>query len=297
MELGIVGLGKMGGNMVVRLIQGGHKVVAYDRSPDAVNAAAANGAAPASSLKELVEELSAPRAVWVMVPDGAPTEETINGLVDHMASGDIIIDGGNSKFTDDVRRAKSLAEKGIEYMDVGTSGGVWGLKVGYCLMIGGEKEIFDYLEPIFKTLAPADGYGYMGSHGAGHFVKMVHNGVEYAMMQAYAEGFALMKASEFQLDCAKIADLWQHGSVVRSWLLELGAAELAENPELKGIKPYVNDSGEGRWTVQAAVDRGVPLPAITAALFARFESRQEDSFALKFLNGLRNQFGGHTVVK
>ena len=297
MELGMIGLGKMGGNMVTRLVQGGHKVVAYDRSKDAVKAAVAQGATGAGSLDELVKKLKAPRAVWVMVPAGDPTEDTVRTLSELVQKGDTIIDGGNSKYTDDARRAKELEKKNIQYMDVGTSGGIWGLKNGYCLMVGGEKKTFDRLEPIFKTLAPEDGYGYMGLHGAGHFVKMVHNGIEYAMMQSYAEGFDIMKASEFKLDLAEIGNLWMQGSVVRSWLLELGAEALKDNPELKGIKPYVNDSGEGRWTVEAAVNLAVPAPTITASLFARFSSRQDDSFSLKFLNALRNQFGGHTVVK
>jgi len=297
MEIGMIGLGKMGGNMVTRLIQGGHKVVAYDRSPDAVKAAAAQGAVGANTLEELVQKLKPPRAAWVMVPSGAPTEDTVKALAKLMQPNDIIIDGGNSKYTDDARRAGELAKIGIQYMDAGTSGGVWGLKIGYCLMVGGEKKTFDHLEPIYKTLAPENGYAYMGSHGAGHFVKMIHNGVEYAMMQSYAEGFDIMKASAYNLDIAKIADLWMQGSVVRSWLLELGATALKENPKLEGIKPFVNDSGEGRWTVEAAVELAVPAPAITAALFARFESRQSDSFAMKYLNALRNQFGGHTIVK
>jgi 6-phosphogluconate dehydrogenase len=297
MEIGMIGLGKMGGNMVTRLIKGGHKVVAFDRSPEAVKAAAAQGAEGANTLEELVQKLKPPRAAWVMVPAGAPTEDTVKALAALMQSGDIIIDGGNSKYTDDARRAGELAKTGIQYMDAGTSGGVWGLKNGYCLMVGGEKKTFDHLEPIFKTLAPKDGYAYMGAHGAGHFVKMIHNGVEYAMMQSYAEGFDIMKASGFNLDIARISDLWMQGSVVRSWLLELGTAALKENPKLDGIKPFVNDSGEGRWTVEAAVELAVPAPAITAALFARFESRQDDSFAMKYLNALRNQFGGHTIVK
>lgn len=297
MEIGMIGLGKMGGNMVTRLIKGGHKVVAYDRSPDAVKAAASQGAVGANTLEELVQKLKPPRAAWVMVPSGAPTEDTVKALAALMQSGDIIIDGGNSKYTDDARRAGELAKIGIQYMDAGTSGGVWGLKLGYCLMVGGEKKTFDHLEPIYKTLAPENGYAYMGLHGAGHFVKMIHNGVEYAMMQSYAEGFDIMKASGFKLDIARIADLWMQGSVVRSWLLELGANALKDNPNLDGIKPFVNDSGEGRWTVEAAVELGIPAPAITAALFARFESRQDDSFAMKYLNALRNQFGGHTIVK
>ncbi len=297
MEIGMVGLGKMGGNMALRLIRGGHRVVAYDRSPEAVQSLARDAVEGAASLQTLADQLKPPRAVWVMVPAGDPTEATVRALSDVLQPGDIIIDGGNSKFTDDVRRAEELAKKRIHYVDAGTSGGIWGLKVGYCLMIGGEKPIFTHLEPIFKTLAPENGYAYMGSHGAGHFVKMIHNGVEYALMQAYGEGFAMMKASPYQLNVAEIAELWMQGSVVRSWLLELGATALAQNPELDGIKPYVNDSGEGRWTVQAAVDLGVPVPAIAASLFARFSSRENDAYALKFLNALRNQFGGHDVVK
>jgi len=297
MQLGMIGLGKMGGNMATRLMRGGHQIVAYDRSPDAVKANVANGATGAESLKDLVQKLKAPRAVWVMLPHGKPTDDTINELAALMSPGDIIIDGANSKFTDDVRRAAELAKKNIQYMDAGTSGGVWGLQNGYCLMVGGERKTFDHLEPIFKTLAPENGYAYMGLHGAGHFVKMIHNGVEYAMMQAYAEGFDIMKASDYKLDVARIADLWMQGSVVRSWLLELSAAALKENPELKDIKPYVNDSGEGRWTVESAVNMAVPAPTITAALFARFASRQTDSYSMRYLNALRNQFGGHQIVK
>jgi len=297
MQIGMIGLGKMGGNMVTRLIRGGHQIVAYDRSPDAVKATVALGATGADSIADLVKKLNGRRAVWVMLPHGKPTDETVNALAEVMSPNDIIIDGANSKFTEDVTRAAELAKKNLQYMDVGTSGGVWGLTVGYCLMIGGEKITFDYLEPIFKTLAPENGYAYMGLHGAGHFVKMIHNGVEYAMMQAYAEGFDIMKASEYKLDVAKIADLWMQGSVVRSWLLELSASALKDNPELNGIKPFVNDSGEGRWTVEAAVNLAVPAPTITAALFARFASRQTDSYSLRYLNALRNQFGGHQIVK
>ena len=297
MQLGMIGLGKMGGNMVTRLIRGGHTVVAYDRSPEAVKAAEGQGATGATSLEDLVSKLAKPAAIWIMVPCGAPTEDTVNALAALLSADDTIIDGGNSKYTDDARRAAVLAGKKINYQDAGTSGGVWGLKVGYCLMVGGDKAIFERLEPIYKTLAPDNGYGYMGQHGAGHFVKMVHNGVEYAMMQAYAEGLDIMKASDYKLDLAKITELWMQGSVVRSWLLELGASALKENPNLEGIKPYVNDSGEGRWTVEAALNSAVPAPTITASLFARFESRQDDSFSMKFLNALRNQFGGHAIVK
>jgi 6-phosphogluconate dehydrogenase len=293
----MIGLGKMGGNMVTRLIRGGHSVVAFDRSPEAVKAAEGQGATGASSLEDLVSKLAKPAAIWIMVPAGGPTEDTVNALAALLSPDDTIIDGGNSKFTDDARRAAALTGKKINYQDAGTSGGVWGLQNGYCLMVGGDKVIFERLEPIYKTLAPEKGYGYMGQHGAGHFVKMVHNGIEYAMMQAYAEGLDIMKASEYKVDLAQIADLWMQGSVVRSWLLELGANALKENPTLEGIKPFVNDSGEGRWTVEAALNLAVPAPTITASLFARFESRQDDSFAMKFLNALRNQFGGHTIVK
>ena len=241
--------------------------------------------------------LKAPRAVWIMVPSGPPTEETVNKAASRLSAGDMIIDGGNTNFHDDVRRAAELKKKGIHYVDAGTSGGIWGLKLGYCLMVGGEKEIVDKLAPIFKTLAPEDGWGYMGSNGAGHYVKMVHNGIEYSMMQGYAEGFELMSKSEYHLDLARIADLWMHGSVVRSWLLELTAGFLKENPRLEGLKGYVQDSGEGRWTVLEAIDKAVPLPTLTAALFTRFRSRQEESFAEKMLAAMRNAFGGHAVKK
>ena len=295
MELGFVGLGRMGGNMVERLLGGGHRVVAHDRSPEAVARVAAKGAKGAGSLKELVNALAPPRAVWVMVPAGPATEETVGALAQLLASGDTIIDGGNSYFKDDARRADELRPRGIHYLDAGTSGGIWGLKNGYCLMIGGGRAIYERLEPIFKTLAPPDGYGWMGSHGAGHYVKMIHNGIEYGMMQAYAEGFALLEKSEFGLDLRTIAHLWNQGSVVRSWLLELAELALEADPKLTGIKGYVEDSGEGRWTVQDAIDKDVPAPAITLALFARFRSRQQDSFADRMLAALRNAFGGHAV--
>ena len=297
MQIGFVGLGRMGLNMVTRLVRGGHQVVAYDRSADAVARAETAGARGASSLDALVAALTTPRAVWVMVPAGDPTESTVSALADLLAPDDAIIDGGNTNFHDDVRRAAELKNKGFHYVDAGTSGGIWGLKVGYCLMVGGEKEIVDKLAPIFKTLAPEDGWAYLGSHGAGHYVKMVHNGIEYSMMQGYAEGFELMSKSGYDLDLARIADLWMHGSVVRSWLLELTAGFLKENPKLEGLKGYVQDSGEGRWTVLEAIDKAVPLPTLTAALFTRFRSRQEDSFAEKMLAAMRNAFGGHAVKK
>jgi len=297
MELGFIGLGKMGMNMVARLQQGKHRVVAYDRAADLIKQAEGVGCVGATSLEDLVSKLKAPRAVWIMVPSGPSTEETVAKVASLLSSGDIIIDGGNTNFHDDVQRAGELKKKGLHYVDAGTSGGIWGLKLGYCLMVGGEKAIVEKLAPIFKTLSPEDGWAYMGSHGAGHYVKMIHNGIEYSMMQGYAEGFELMSKSEYNLDLGKIADLWMHGSVVRSWLLELSAGFLKENPKLDGLKGYVQDSGEGRWTVLDAIDKAVPLPTLTAALFTRFRSRQTDSFAEKMLAAMRNAFGGHAVKK
>jgi 6-phosphogluconate dehydrogenase len=295
MQLGFVGLGKMGLNMVTRLANGGHQIVAYDRDPAATARAVTVGADAASGLDTLVLALAPPRAVWVMVPAGDPTESTITALADVLSPGDVIIDGGNTNFHDDLRRAESLGARDIHYVDAGTSGGVWGLKEGYCLMVGGEEDVCGHLEPIFLTLAPQGGYLRVGGHGAGHYVKMIHNGIEYGLMQAYAEGFELLHDSPYRFDVGAIAELWQHGSVVRSWLLELGARALAENPELAGIKGYVEDSGEGRWTLHEAIDRAIPLPVLTAALFARFRSRQADSFSDRLLAALRNQFGGHSI--
>ena len=297
MEIGFVGLGRMGLNMVTRLRRGGHKVVAFDRSADAVARAAAEGAVAAASLDALVAALTPPRAVWVMVPSGDPTESTVSSLGAILSANDVVIDGGNSNFHDDVRRAKTLAEKNVHYIDAGTSGGIWGLQEGYCLMVGGASDVCKRLEPIFLTLAPKDGYLRVGDHGAGHYVKMIHNGIEYGMMQAYAEGFELMHASPYKVDLGAIAALWNHGSVVRSWLLELAARALAEDHELSALKGYVEDSGEGRWTIQEAIDRSVPLPVITAALFTRFRSRQDNPFGDRMLAALRNQFGGHAVKK
>jgi 6-phosphogluconate dehydrogenase len=297
MQLGFVGLGKMGLNMVTRLAKGGHQIVAYDRDPAATARAETVGAAGASGLDTLVLALSPPRAVWVMVPAGDPTESTITALADLLSSGDVIIDGGNTNFHDDLRRAESLGGRDIHYVDAGTSGGVWGLKEGYCLMVGGEEDVCGHLEPIFLTLAPEDGYLRVGGHGAGHYVKMVHNGIEYGLMQAYAEGFELLHESPYRFNVGAIASLWQHGSVVRSWLLELGALALADNPELAGIEGYVEDSGEGRWTLHEGIDRAVPLPVLTAALFARFRSRQVNPFSDRLLAALRNQFGGHSIKK
>ncbi len=293
----MIGLGRMGGNMVERLIRGGHEVVAYTRDQAKVAAAVEKGAIGAASLEDLVGKLEAPRAVWVMVPAGKATEDMIAQLRPLLAPGDILIDGGNTRFTDDVRRADELKPSGIHYMDAGTSGGVWGLQVGYCLMVGGSAEDFSLLEPVFRTLAPPDGYMHCGPVGAGHFVKMVHNGIEYGIMQAYAEGFELMEASEYDLDLARIANLWNQGSVVRSWLLELTALALEADPGLKSLAPYVDDSGEGRWTVEESIRLSVPAPVIALSLQMRFRSRQENSFSSRMLAAMRQQFGGHAVKK
>jgi 6-phosphogluconate dehydrogenase len=295
MQLGFVGLGRMGSNMVTRLLQGGHSVVAWDVTADAVRAVAAAGARGAASLAELARALAPPRAVWVMVPAGEPTEKTVRELTGLLAAGDTIVDGGNSYYKDDVRRAAELAPRGLFYVDAGTSGGIWGLQLGYCLMVGGPAPAVTRLEPVFRTLAPADGYLHVGQSGAGHYVKMIHNGIEYAMMQSYAEGFELMRESPYALDLPRVAALWNHGSVVRSWLLELAADALAEDPHLESVKAYVEDSGEGRWTVEDAVEKAVPAPAITAALYARSRSRRDNSFADRLLAALRHKFGGHAV--
>ncbi len=297
MQIGFVGLGRMGLNMVTRLVRGGHAVVAYDRSADAVARADAAGAKGVSTLEALIEGLTAPRAIWVMVPSGDPTESTVASLSRLLSPGDTIVDGGNTNFHDDVRRAHTLEAKGIEYIDAGTSGGIWGLQEGYCLMVGGTVEACKRLEPIFLTLAPADGYLRVGEHGAGHYVKMIHNGIEYGMMQAYAEGFELMHASDYKVDLGSVAALWNHGSVVRSWLLELAARALAEDGDLSGLEGYTEDSGEGRWTLHEGIDRAVPMPVLTAALFTRFRSREDNPFSERMLAALRNQFGGHAVKK
>ena len=295
MEIGFVGLGRMGGNMVTRLSHAGHRIVAFDRSQAAVTAAEQHGARGAASLETLVKALTPPRSVWVMVPAGEPTETTIRELAAALAAGDTIIDGGNTFYRDDVRRGQELAPRGIGYVDAGTSGGVWGLANGYCLMVGGEHATVNRLAPIFASLAPPDGWLHVGPVGSGHYVKMIHNGIEYALMQAYAEGFELLSESDFALDLPRIAALWNRGSVVRSWLLELAADALAANPGLEGLKPYVEDSGEGRWTVIDAVEKAVPAPTITAALFARFRSRRANSYADRLLAALRNAFGGHAI--
>ena len=295
MQLGFVGLGRMGGNMVTRLLRGGHEVVAYDRARDAVSAAAGGGARGVDSLEALVRALAPPRHVWVMVPAGEPTESTLAALAPLLAPDDTIVDGGNAHYKDDVRRALELARRNINYVDAGTSGGIWGLANGYCLMVGGERAAVERLAPVFTTLAPPEGWLHVGGPGSGHYVKMIHNGVEYAMMQAYAEGFELMSASAYGLDLPRIATLWTRGSVVRSWLLELTADALRADPTLAGLKPWVEDSGEGRWTVEDAVAKAVPAPTITAALYARFRSRRENSFADRLLAALRRAFGGHAV--
>ena len=297
MNIGFIGLGKMGLNMVTRLQRAGHQVTAYDRSADALANATAAGCTGASSLSDLVQRLKAPRAVWIMVPSGPPTEETVHAVDALLQPGDIIIDGGNTRFHDDVRRSKELAAKKVRYIDAGTSGGIWGLTNGYCLMVGGEKEAVERLAPIFETLAPTNGWAHVGAAGAGHYVKMVHNGIEYSLMQGYAEGFELMSKSDYRLDLARIADLWMQGSVVRSWLLELVASALKEDPRLDRLKGFVQDSGEGRWMVADAIEKNVPVPTLSAALFTRFRSRQEESFAEKILAALRNAFGGHAVKR
>ena len=297
MQIAIVGLGKMGGNMVKRLLGGGHQVVAFDRDAEAVQRLAKEGATGASSLEDVVAKLNGPRAVWVMVPSGRPTEETIQKLSTLLSANDIVIDGGNSNFRDSIRHSKELAEKKIRFLDAGTSGGIWGLEVGYCLMVGGDESAYTQIEPALITLAPKDGLGYFGSAGAGHFTKMVHNGIEYAMMQAYAEGFELLKASEFKIDLRKVTGVWRQGSVVRSWLLDLADRAFNKDPELKELKAYVEDSGEGRWTIVEALNYAVPVPTIAASLFARFASRQENGFGLRVLAALRNEFGGHAVKK
>jgi len=300
MDIAMIGLGKMGANMTTRMLRGGHRVVAFDLNEDSIKAAEAQGADGARTLDEIITKLASPRAVWVMVPAGNPTESTITALAEILSPDDIIIDGGNSNYKDSIRHAEMLEEKGIYFVDVGTSGGVWGLAEGYSMMVGGESEAVDRIRPVLETLAPGPdlGWGHVGPAGSGHFVKMIHNGIEYGLMQAYAEGFQIMRAKEmFGLDLHQIAEIWRFGSVVRSWLLDLTANALAENPELEGIKDWVADSGEGRWTVFEAIDLDVPAPVITQALQARFVSRQEVSFAAKLLAAMRNQFGGHAIKR
>ena len=300
MELGMIGLGKMGAKMTERLLRGDHRLVVYDHSPEPVQAAAAAGAIPSDSMPDLVAKLTAPRAVWIMVPAGDPTEGIVNALADVLAPEDTVIDGGNSNYKDSVRRAAALMERGMHFVDVGTSGGVWGLTEGYSMMVGGDKAAVDRLQPIFETLAPAPdkGWGHVGPSGAGHFVKMIHNGIEYGLMQAYAEGFEILRTKEaFDLDLHQVAEIWRYGSVVRSWLLDLTALALKEDQDLSDIKGWVADSGEGRWTVAEAIDLDVPAPVLTLSLLMRLVSRQETSYSAKLLAALRNQFGGHAVLK
>jgi 6-phosphogluconate dehydrogenase len=320
MQLGMVGLGRMGANMVRRLMAGGHECVVFDINADNVKALSKEGATGTTSMEEFVKTLRKPRAAWVMVPAGAATEQTVMALAEKMEAGDIIIDGGNSYFKDDVRRSKSLQQKGIRYADVGTSGGVWGLERGYCIMVGADVDVFRHLEPLFKTLSPGrggvsttagrengassaeEGYLHCGPSGAGHFAKMIHNGIEYGLMQAYAEGFDILKNANskqlpedhrYDLNLADIAELWRRGSVVGSWLLDLTALALAENPTLSNYVGFVDDSGEGRWTITAAIEEAVPVDVLSASLFTRFRSRQEHTFAEKMLSAMRNKFGGH----
>lgn len=300
MELGMIGLGRMGGNMAQRLVAGGHRVVTYDRDSDAVTASHDFGGEGATSLEDVISRLAAPRAIWIMVPAGEPTENTLDELAELLSPGDAVLDGGNANYKDSMRRGKKLAARGIDFIDVGTSGGIWGLTEGYSLMVGGEEAAVKRMEPIFHTLAPTPdkGYSRVGPSGAGHFTKMVHNGVEYGLMQAYAEGFEMLAAKEeFNLDLPAIADTWRYGSVVRSWLLDMAANALKEDPALESLDSYVDDSGEGRWTVEESVELAVPIPVITLSLQARFRSRQKQPFGGRLLAALRNQFGGHAVRK
>ncbi|MBW2608908.1 MAG: decarboxylating 6-phosphogluconate dehydrogenase [Deltaproteobacteria bacterium] len=299
MQIGMIGLGRMGMNMAKRLLRGGHSVVAYNRASSKTDQVVFDGAIGAYSLDELFNKLSTPRIVWIMLPAGPVVDEHIEQIREKLLPGDIVIDGGNTYYEDDIRRAKLLRKSEINYMDVGVSGGVWGLEEGYCLMAGGDKEIFQYLEPIFKTLAPEEGYLYCGPIGAGHFVKMVHNGIEYGMMQAYGEGFDILEASPYakSLNFAELSHLWNQGSVVRSWLLELAEAAFGKDEKLSGIKGYIEDSGEGRWTVQQAINSGVAAPVIAISLMRRFRSQEQESFSDRVVAALRREFGGHRVVK
>lgn len=300
MELGMIGLGRMGGNMTERLVKGGHRVVGYARRKETVQRGVEKGAEGAYSLDELVQKLASPRAIWLMIPAGDPVDQTIQALLPKLEKGDVIIDGGNSNYKDTMSRADMLKENGIHFVDVGTSGGIWGLTEGYSMMVGGEKEVVESLRPIFETMAPAQdrGWGYVGPSGAGHFVKMVHNGIEYGLMQAYAEGFSIMKhKEEFDLDLHQVAEIWRFGSVVRSWLLDLTAEALGENPSLEGIAPYVADSGEGRWTVFEAIDLDVAAPVISLSLLQRIRSRDDEDFSDKLLAAMRNKFGGHPIKR
>jgi 6-phosphogluconate dehydrogenase len=291
----MIGLGRMGANMTTRLIRGGHQVVAYDRDPAAVQRSAGDGATGASALQDLVSKLTPPRAIWIMVPAGPPTDSTVDELLTLLQPGDAIIDGGNSRWTDSKDRYARCKAKGVAFVDAGTSGGVWGLENGYCLMVGGDDDAVKRVEPIFLTLAPEGGYAHVGPSGAGHFSKMVHNGIEYGMLAAYGEGFEILEKSEYKYDLHQLASIWRYGSVIRSWLLELLELALRADPTLAKVKGWVADSGEGRWTVQAAIDEGVPAPVITMSLLSRFVSRQDESFSAKVIAALRNEFGGHAI--
>jgi 6-phosphogluconate dehydrogenase len=295
MQLGLIGLGRMGSGMTLRLLQGGHQVMVYDRVPEAGAALAGKGATVSGSLEDLGQKLKAPRILWLMIPAGPPVDDAIQHLSGTLSPGDVIIDGGNSNYKDSIRRAETLRSQQLEFLDAGVSGGIWGLKVGFNLMVGGNQAVFKQVEPIFQTLAPAEGYAYVGPSGAGHYAKMVHNGIEYSMLQSYAEGFEILKAAPFGFDLLQLARLWNHGSVIRSWLLELAQAAFERDPQLSRIRGYVDDSGEGRWTLQDAIDHAVPAPALALSLFMRFRSRQDDSFSDKVIAALRNEFGGHPV--
>jgi 6-phosphogluconate dehydrogenase len=295
MQLGMIGLGRMGSGMTQRLLQGGHQAVVFDHHAESVTALAGKGATGAASLEELGQKLKAPRIIWLMIPAGAPVDDTIQRLQGVLSPGDVIIDGGNSHYKDSIRRAEDLRSKQLEFLDVGVSGGVWGLKVGFCLMVGGNQAVFQQVEPILKTLAPPEGYAHVGPTGAGHYAKMVHNGIEYSMLQGYAEGFEILKTSPFGFHLAQLSALWNHGSVIRSWLLELAQDAFEKDAELSRIRGWVEDSGEGRWTLEEALARAVPVPALAMSLFMRYRSRQDDSFSAKVLAALRNEFGGHPV--
>jgi 6-phosphogluconate dehydrogenase len=297
MNVGMIGLGKMGGNMARRLIQGGHTVVGTAPDANALHELEAHGGKPALTIEALITMLPKPRAIWVIVPAGEITDNVVKELAARCDRGDVVVDGGNSNYKESMRRADELATRGISFLDAGTSGGVWGLTEGYCLMVGGNREAFVQVEPVFKTLAPPDGYRWLGGPGAGHYSKMVHNAIEYGMMQAYAEGFELLRASDYSYDLAQLSSLWMKGSVVRSWLLELAARAFAKDPDLAQIQGVVQDSGEGRWTLVESIDRAVPMPVLALSLQMRFRSRQPDSFAGKVLAALRNEFGGHAVTK
>ena len=295
MKLGFIGFGRMGGNMARRLLGRGHQVAVYARRAEVRAEVAGLGAAPAETIKDLVGQLTPPRVVWMMIPAGDPVDKTLAELAPFLSAGDIIVDGGNSNYKDSIRRAAAAKARNLQYLDAGTSGGIWGLQIGYCLMVGGEPAAVRVVEPAFRDLAPEGGYLHVGPSGAGHFVKMIHNGIEYGMLQAYAEGFAILHEAPFKLDLHAISDLWNHGSVVRSWLLELAERAFADDPELRSLRGYVEDSGEGRWTVQEAIDRNLPAPVITLSLLQRLRSRQEENFGDKVIAALRQQFGGHAV--